>query len=733
VAIGESSREKALTLPKETPKGAEVPYFQAHLESPPIRGILSNILYIAAACHEEHEAKAAGMKPAEIEAGELFSNGTKQYWVPRYQRRYEWAHDKLHGLWQDLGALYFGINRGKHFLGIILGSPQNLPQAIPSVKVEVIDGQQRITTLLILLAAIYEHKNEQSKAKPTPFKSHPLYFLTDQKHQPTEYRILELQSSDGKELDDVMAGKWRRKYQQPNKSAVLDAFIYFRYCLWIGEKSFEAVEEYTIPEAKTKKDKAIATPEALWAKHGELLDPAIKPSPLSIENCDKLETVIRKQIVFLNIVTDPHDENPVVIFDSINGKRLEFSQWDYARSYFFRTIGDDPELFDRWDLTQDELGEALKETGQKKRRGNTPVNDEFLYNLLILEASKSGTKANKNRSFLQLREYLRKSLNGGREPTADTLRDFSNLVLLPTAEVYKSIISPQKYPLKNQGNESLPDDALWSLNQIQAFSKGPADPAIMLCLVSWHKGDIESDQLIDALKAIECFLARYFLGGNDLSPLRSKFMQMIAAASQQGVGGKQRTLSLISEIKDQSPKDSDIKKAYKDKVMPVYSETAGAAQRVAAILRGIEREISGPAANAMPLGAAITDFNVDHIFPQSCKDGLNKAWLADAEKWKLKEKDLEELMSRIDTLGNLALHASYANKSDQDASFDYKKAALSGKLALTAKKGKKGKKKKPSVLVSHAQSICSQDKWTAKEIDVRTTELLDCALDHWVI
>jgi len=95
--------------------------------------------------------------------------------------------------------------------------------------------------------------------------------------------------------------------------------------------------------------------------------------------------------------------------------------------------------------------------------------------------------------------------------------------------------------------------------------------------------------------------------------------------------------------------------------------------------------------------------------------------------------DLEELMSRIDTLGNLALHASYANKSDQDASFEYKKTALSGKLALTAKKGKKGKKKKPSVLVSHAQGICSQDKWTAKEIDERTTELLDYALDHWSI
>lgn len=673
------------------------------------------------------------MKPAEVEAGTLFSNESKQYWVPRYQRRYEWGTDKLHGLWQDLGLLLSGANSGKHFLGIVLGSPTSNPGTMPSTKVEVIDGQQRITTLLILLVAIMDHANEQGKRRGPAFKEHPLYFIYDRFNKRfTEHRILELQSSDGKELDDVMAGKWRKKYNQPNKSAVLEAYTYFRYCLWVGRKSFEAIDEYILPEAKTQKDRAIPTVELLWAKLAEASDPKIESHPLSEEDCSKLEHVIKTQIIFLNIHTEPTDQNAVVIFDSINGKRLEFSQWDYARSYFFRTISNDDKLFDRWDKTQDDLGDALKETGQRKRRGNTPVNDEFLYNLMILEASKSGERANKNRSFLQLKEHLRKTLNGGDEPTADNLRDYSNEVLLPTAEVYKSIISPQKYPLKNPSGEHIPEEAVHILIQIQSFSKGPADPAVMLCLVDWHKGEIANTELVDSLKGIECFLARYFLAGCDFSPLRSKFMQMIGAASQHAENGKKRPLLLRDELKRRSPTDLEILKVHTERLQPVYSEAPGAAQRVAAILRGIEREISGPAANPMPLGTGATDFNVDHIFPQSCREGLNNAWADDAKKWALKDREIEQLRERLDCLGNLALHASYSNKSDQDADFEYKKSAISGALSRSAKKGKKTKKK-PAVIVSHAQGICSCHKWTAKEIDGRTKELLEHALEYWSI
>lgn len=293
------------------------------------------------------------MNPGKVTPGQLFSDNTQQFWVPRYQRRYEWGPDKLHGLWQDLAALFNGETTKSHFFGIILGSPKSYPEGPPSTRIEVIDGQQRITTLLILLAAIFEHKNEVSKRKPIKFASHPLYFLTDHERKPTKHRILELQSSDGKELDDVMAGKWRKKYHQNNKSGVLEAFIYFRYCLWIGRKSFDAIEEYEVPRARNKKDLKLQTPEELWNKYLLLADKDAKAEPLSKSDCAKLDDIVRSKLSFLNIQLEADDEDPVVIFDSINGKRLEFSQWNHTRSYFFRTIGDNDELFNKWDKTED--------------------------------------------------------------------------------------------------------------------------------------------------------------------------------------------------------------------------------------------------------------------------------------------------------------------------------------------------------------------------------------------
>jgi hypothetical protein len=662
------------------------------------------------------------MRPGDLNAGDLFSSGTKQYWVPRYQRRYDWPADKLHGLWRDIGALYTGANKGTHFLGIIIGNPEAVAGGMPSQRTEIIDGQQRITTLLLLLVAIFEHKNEILQIK-IPAKTHPLYFLVHPTtKKATEHKVLELQSADGKELDDLIAGKWRKKCAQQKKSSVLCAYEYFRYCLWFGEESFGTIEPFEIPEAKTKGDLKLLEerPEKLWEKH---LDPNVKISPLTPEACDKLEVDIHTRLNFLNILVEENkgDEPAVVIFDSINGKRLEFSQWDHTRSYFFRTIGDDKELFDEWDEAQDGFVEALKKSGQRKRRNNVPVNDEFLYNLLIVEAGFTGLRPNLNRSFTQLREYLRGKFNG-KEPSSAELSQFSREVLLPTAVVYQSIISQNNFPLKSNTGDELPEQAKTCLKQIAAFSKGPADPAIMLCLVSWHNGFASDSELVASLRAIECFLARYFLEGNNLSPLRSKFMNMIASAAARTTSAEKRIAELVAEIKTQSPKDAAIFKAFEANIArPIYQTQAGGAQRAAAVLRGIEEELSGQAANPMPLGNGPKDFNVDHIFPQSCLKNLNVAWQEDAKAWGLSSNQVSELQSRMDALGNLALHAAYANKSDKDASFADKKLALAGKT------------KKKSVIVKHAQEICDQSVWTAKQIDERTRKLLGTALKHWEI
>jgi uncharacterized protein with ParB-like and HNH nuclease domain len=86
---------------------------------------------------------------------QLILEGTKQYVVPLFQRAYSW--DKIHWdkLWTDLIELYDSEaeTRRTHFIGsLVTMQVVAVPQGVP--KFLLIDGQQRYTTLSILLIAM---------------------------------------------------------------------------------------------------------------------------------------------------------------------------------------------------------------------------------------------------------------------------------------------------------------------------------------------------------------------------------------------------------------------------------------------------------------------------------------------------------------------------------------------------------------------------------------------------
>ena len=79
----------------------------------------------------------------------LSHEGNLMYRVPPYQREYSWQKAQWEDLFQDLIEA-----DGAHFLGTIITLNQTT-DAVHSGVLEVIDGQQRMTTLTLLLAAVY--------------------------------------------------------------------------------------------------------------------------------------------------------------------------------------------------------------------------------------------------------------------------------------------------------------------------------------------------------------------------------------------------------------------------------------------------------------------------------------------------------------------------------------------------------------------------------------------------
>ncbi|MCD7713421.1 MAG: DUF262 domain-containing HNH endonuclease family protein [Prevotella sp.] len=85
---------------------------------------------------------------------ELFQGSKCDFLIPDYQRPYEWGDVECKTLWDDLFAFCFPENDCTKFKGeeYFLGPIVTFKNA---GKMEVIDGQQRLTTLMLLLRAFY--------------------------------------------------------------------------------------------------------------------------------------------------------------------------------------------------------------------------------------------------------------------------------------------------------------------------------------------------------------------------------------------------------------------------------------------------------------------------------------------------------------------------------------------------------------------------------------------------
>lgn len=87
--------------------------------------------------------------PASLTVKQLFNNSDSLYQIPRYQRPYKWADEQIDKLWDDLTEAYENQTES-YFLGsIITAAPKDT-----SSYLDVVDGQQRITTLMILFAGV---------------------------------------------------------------------------------------------------------------------------------------------------------------------------------------------------------------------------------------------------------------------------------------------------------------------------------------------------------------------------------------------------------------------------------------------------------------------------------------------------------------------------------------------------------------------------------------------------
>lgn len=113
---------------------------------------------------------------------ELFQSKKSNFLIPDYQRPYAWGEKECNTLWDDIfsfaipdeGRTEFD-NNSEYFLGPIVTFRKE-----SNDKLEVIDGQQRLTTLMLLLRAYYsKFAYMQDRAAVLTKQNIERFFLVD--------------------------------------------------------------------------------------------------------------------------------------------------------------------------------------------------------------------------------------------------------------------------------------------------------------------------------------------------------------------------------------------------------------------------------------------------------------------------------------------------------------------------------------------------------------------------
>jgi uncharacterized protein with ParB-like and HNH nuclease domain len=127
------------------------------------------------------------MKPSIQTLGHILYSPS-QYVVPVFQRNYRWEKPQWEKLWENLIEIQGADKVGNHFMGFLVFVP-GLPQPGQNTTFYLIDGQQRLTTASILLAAVRNVANNAGQPELTQ-EVNDYYLIHPLKRGEQRYRVL---------------------------------------------------------------------------------------------------------------------------------------------------------------------------------------------------------------------------------------------------------------------------------------------------------------------------------------------------------------------------------------------------------------------------------------------------------------------------------------------------------------------------------------------------------------
>jgi uncharacterized protein with ParB-like and HNH nuclease domain/predicted transport protein len=554
-----------------------------------------------------------------VEANLLkFLRRSPQFVIPIYQRTYSWFERECSQLWDDIIRTGSNDKISAHFIGSIVYIEKGLYSVSNQSPLLVIDGQQRLTTILLILEALARRLGEEEPIEGFSAKKLRHYYLLNSLEEGDRgYKLL---------------------LTQTDKESMLALF---------RQKPFPNVYSYRIKENF----------EYFVNKIDSL--------------GDNLEILCKglAKLIIVDISLTRDEDNPQLIFESMNSTGKELSQADLIRNFILMGLEPDHQT----SLYQDHWRPMEVDFGQEAYGSHF---DRFMRHYLTI---KTGEIPNINRVYESFKTYARSAeiAEKGVDALVADIHTF--------AGYYCCMV------LGREANREFGE----AFKDLREFKVDVAYPFLLELYHDYRKGILEENDFLIAIRLVESYVFRRAICNIPTNSLNKTFANFTRGLKKDRYLESIKASFLLLPSYRRFPDDEEFKRELKVRDLYNFPRRSFWLRR----MENYGRKERVP----------VAEYTIEHIMPQN--EDLSSAWRSDlGPEWQRVQE------AWLHTLGNLTLTGYNSEYSDRSFA---EKRDMQG-----------GFKDSPLKL---NQGLANIKVWNESSIQQRAEKLSALALKVWPI
>ena len=528
--------------------------------------------------------------------------------IPKYQREYTWGMREWEALFDDLTS-----NDEGYFLGSIICINSSV-DLIAAPKFEVVDGQQRLTTLSLFLSALYKS-------------------LTDNKDE-----LDDEQESDRLQLKRMLVIKKTQSIRVVPQVQGSNRDDYLGLLASIN----------LIPKRPVPNWAGLRRIHKAYSFFIKRINEAVNESDDKVQALFKLLDKVNTAILVMIEVSNHSDA--YTLFESLNNRGTPLTAVDLIKNLLLARLDASGEetldyYFTRWTDILSNLGEEYSEQERFFRQNYNAFRK--YYNLPFQNGERQypiGIIATRT-TMLDIYEKM---------ITKNPVKVLDDLT--ENSEIYASIILNKQEALTQEQRDSYLD--------LQRVQGAPSYVLLLYLIKNQETLQIDVSAIVSVCKLLVSFFVRRNL--TDVPPTRDlarMFMAFIEEIEQNGYQGSVIYQKLREKLISSSASDDVFEERLRG---PVYEDNSGATRFILCMMAQRSMTVE----NKKDLWAKTNNktyvWSIEHIFPQG--ENIPEDWIkmiADGDAKKAKEYQAQY----VHTFGNLTItgyNSTLSNKAFTD-------------------------------------------------------------------